>query len=82
MCISFYSESGRPEDETVEFTWDEYLELTGATPVPHDAFKHVGCYGFVTPLKSVCVLSYTCILRYLFVLSLCKLYSTSRMNLA
>ena len=36
--------SGRHEEESLEFTWDEYLDLTGATPVPHDGFQHVSTF--------------------------------------
>lgn len=31
-------------EEEAEFNWEEYMEETGATGVPHNAFRHVSAH--------------------------------------
>ena len=35
------SETGQPDNEEPEFNWEEYLQQTGSTAAPPEAFRHV-----------------------------------------
>ncbi|XP_022104927.1 scm-like with four MBT domains protein 1 [Acanthaster planci] len=35
------SKEATQDEDNIEFTWEDYLEITGSKPAPHTAFKHV-----------------------------------------
>uniref|UniRef100_A0A8C9G2Z5 Scm like with four mbt domains 1 n=1 Tax=Pavo cristatus TaxID=9049 RepID=A0A8C9G2Z5_PAVCR len=40
LCLAFLPDAGSGVED-MEFSWDEYLEDTGAVAAPHGSFKHV-----------------------------------------